>query len=408
MRRLEWQGAVGTAVTLVVTVAGLGMSAPAVHAATDDLFALPLHVDGTQVQDANGVPVILNGIHRDGPEVNSDQEGPPRFPTADEIAWIGHGHGTGSWNAKVVRVPVGAPMWLGNCPGLWADPTGYKAQVDATISAITDQGMLALLDLHTTSAGCTKVDRHAMPDAPEAQNFWQSAASRYASNPLVAFELYNEPHWVSDDVWLNGTTGATVQDCNPDVYSPDAVENLRKKATLQTCKATKPKYQAAGMQDLYDIVSAAAPEHLIVVNGNGWATNVPAHLVNATAGNLIYAIHPYTCPDPKDCDASTKNHANMDVFNGWNGFGAPVLVSEVGWPVYTLAGGTYRDGAEFFRQTLTEANNRGWGVIGFAFDGNSNGAFDLILSTTGVDAYKPNTTGKPLFNVLHGLAPSTP
>ncbi len=42
--------------------------------------------------------------------------------------------------------------------------------------------------------------------APEESDakFWESAAERFKNNPNVLFELFNEPHDVSWDVWQKG------------------------------------------------------------------------------------------------------------------------------------------------------------------------------------------------------------
>ena len=65
-----------------------------------------------------------------------------------------------------------------------------------------------------------------MADSPGAITFWQEVATRYKDNPLVAFDLFNEPH-VPQSVWLDGGT------LRPPTGRPS---------------------HAAGMQQLYDAV----------------------------------------------------------------------------------------------------------------------------------------------------------
>jgi hypothetical protein len=386
----------------------MGVTAPAVQAASSARLALPLSVSGNRVVDANNQTVVLNGIHRDGPQVGADTGG-PRFPSADEISWIGRGH-AGSWNANVVRVPVSAPHWTGSCPAIANDPVGYRTKVDAEIQQITDQGMLALLDLHTIAPKCKALGMHTMPD-PDVRVFWDSAAAHYAGNPLVAFELYNEPHYVDGGVWLAGTQGAeTMTDCKDVVWTSDTV--ALRTAQLQRAKCINNpltvKWEAVGMQELYNRVTGAAPGHLVLADGLGYAGAPPTQLINAAAGNLVYALHPYTCSDPlntqHDCAHTEKAHANTASLDAWRGLAgsSPVLVTEVGWPTYPSGDGTrndYTDGATFYSETIAylQAQNPKWGIVGFAFDGSSNGTYDLITDTA---SYAPNSTALPLFNLL--------
>jgi hypothetical protein len=338
-----------------------------------------LHVSGNQIVDATGHPVVLRGINRAGTEGGPDSS---TIPVSDaEIGWIGRDR-AGSWHATAVRVPVGEAQWTGGCPWLFTDATSYRARLDTEIRAITRRGMVALLDLHTSTAGCTSIDRHAMPDVL-ALTFWSSAARHYAGNPLVAFELYNEPHFVSQDVWLRGT--AAQQDCDPGLLA----------ATLRVCRLLSPRYRAVGMQQLYDVVHAAAPGHLVVVDGRDYATTPPTARLR---GPAVYAVHPYTCPGPGACQQPGNAHANTVVLGRWVALSrsAPIWVTEFGWPAqgYRLI-----SGAAYYRQTLAwlDAQRPTWGWLAFAFDGSATGAFSLTDDTT---TYAPNPTGAPVWNAL--------
>jgi hypothetical protein len=380
------------ATATVPAQAGTGTSAPA--------LPVPLSVQGNRIVDATGATVVLRGVQRDGTE-----GGPASSPvpvTSSELGWIGFQQ-PGSWHSTMVRIPLGSAQWTGACPKLASNPAAYKAAIDAEVQALTAQGIVSLIDLHTSTAGCTAIARHAMPDAPVSQQFWSDVANRYKSNYLVAFELYNEPHYVTDATWLNGTTSATVQDC--DVTAPQQL--AQQKLALASCQAAKPRYQAAGMQQLYDIVTAAAPGHLVVVNGPAWAANPSTQRVVPSAPNLVYALHPYICPTPGGaCNTTQKAVANLTVLDRWlsTASDTPVLVTEMGWPTYPNSDGTgYIDGSRYYRQTLDylEQQSPPWGFVAFAFDGSWKDAFSLITSTT---TYTPNSTGQPVFDLLRSRA----
>ena len=369
-------------------------------------FAAPLSVSGTQIVDSSGLPVVLRGLHRNG-----SQRVTPSFPSSHEVAEMA---GRTAWDANVVRVPLGAAQWLGACSYTASSATAYRAAVDAEVSQITALGSVALLDLHAVSPKCMKADRYPMPD-PDALRFWQSAAPHYKGNALVAFELYNEPHWVSDDVWLHGTSGETQTNCSPDssTTSGAAAASLLPTAgsvvpmsasTSYALCSTSPfttRWRAVGMQALYDAVSKAAPHHLVVVDGNAWGADVPTQLVAPGPDGVVYAFHPYTCPGQQTCTAD-PTQADRPMIAAWKQFSVaynvPVLATEVGWPVKKPNGAANVSGAGFYSDTITRLG--GIGIIGYAFDGTKSGTFDLVLDVTGTNAYKPNVTARPLFDLL--------
>ena len=78
--------------------------------------------------------------------------------------------------------------------------------------------MVVILDLHWSDQGNMggSCGQQTMADL-NSVTFWDQVSSyestttliaqvsqRYANNPLVLFELYNEPHDVSWDIWRNG------------------------------------------------------------------------------------------------------------------------------------------------------------------------------------------------------------
>jgi hypothetical protein len=364
-------------------------------------MALPLSVQGNRVVDANGTTVVLRGVQRDGTEGGPGTS--TRAVTTDELGKIGYGQ-AGSWRARVVRVPLGSAQWTGACPNLSSDAAGYRSRIDAEVQTLTGQGIVSLLDLHTSTANCTSIARHAMPDAPISQSFWTDVASRYRSNPLVAFELYNEPHFVTDATWLQGSKDASVQDC--DVTAPlssNMATRTQQQSALAKCQASSPPYRAAGMQELYDIVVTQAPGHLVVVDGPSWATVPSGRPVNAWRGGLVHGMHPYTCPVPGGaCNTTSKAAANIQLLDRWlnPAATAPVLATEMGWPVYPSGNtSTYVDGARYYRETLDYLQRQSppWGFVAFSFDGTSYGAFSMISDST---SYAPNSTGQPVYDLL--------
>jgi hypothetical protein len=235
----------------------------------------PLHTSGNEIVQANGQPVTLRGVVLPGLEQTGTMADTGVSQQAISEAK--------AWGANFVRVSLGEQFWLSsNCDYV----PGYESEVDKVVGWITSLGMVALLDLHTnTIGGCQTGSQHNMADEAQSPTFLSDLAARYGNpsspeySPLVAFDLYNEPHDISASVWLNG--GAT------------------------TDASTGIAYEAAGMQQLYDAVRNAGSNSLTFISGDNWASAPPSTLVSGN--NIVYAAHYYTCPSaaPPACSTPT-------------------------------------------------------------------------------------------------------
>ena len=137
--------------------------------------------------------------------------------------------------------------------------------------------------------------------------FWQDFAPVYANDPAVLFDLYNEPHDVSWDVWLRG---GRITD-RP---------NNRRLGPART-------YDAVGMQKLLDTVRATGARNVVVAGGLGWASDfsgiLRGHRLSDPSGNgVIYANHCYD----NNGDSVNAWIAKMEAASAQ----LPVIVSEFG------------------------------------------------------------------------------
>ncbi|HUI03197.1 MAG TPA: cellulase family glycosylhydrolase, partial [Acidimicrobiales bacterium] len=314
----------------------------------------PLQVRGNQVVAADGRPVVLRGTELYGLDSSSS----PASVTASAVA------AARAWGANVVRVALGEQLWL---PTSCAYDPGYAAAVDRAVDWITTAGMVAVLELQDSivSPGCPAGGPHDMADNPGSLVFWSQVASRYASNPLVAFDLYNEPHDISDAVWLSGG--------------------------LVTDTATGAVYEAAGMQQLYDAVRSTGAQNLVLVSGNNWANTVPSAPVQGT--NVVDAVHAYTCPNQPPPSCATPDPADPTrILSQWVGVGAshPVMVSEFGWP--STGDGTY------MANVIAYAAAHGWGWSAFAWDATA--PFGLLSTDPSSATAEPAPSGMPVLAAL--------
>ena len=126
-----------------------------------------------------------------------------------------------------------------------------------------------------------------MPDSNSVA-FWKDFAPVYANHPAVIFDLYNEPHDVSWDVWLHGG------------IITDKPNNRRQMNDPKT-------FQAVGMQELLDTVRATGAKNVVIAGGLDWAYDFSGilegrRLSDPHGNGVIYANH---CYDNKNQSVDT-------------------------------------------------------------------------------------------------------
>ena len=252
-----------------------------------------LRVVGNKIHDGSGKVVRLQGVNI--PSLEWDPKGDHFMQSLDAAM--------GSWNAKIIRIPLTQDLWYGYYKGQ-RNPDGglaYRKLIDSVVKRIADKKGIALLDLHWSNGGKwgQNVGQHAMPDDLSLV-FWKDFAKRYANHPSVMFDLYNECHDVSWDVWKNG---GMVEERNSD---PSRGLHL--------------KYHTPGMQALVDGVRSTGAKNIVVVGGLDWAYDLRGimngYALSDPGGNgIVYATHIY--PWKKDWNANvTPAIAKYPVFVG--------------------------------------------------------------------------------------------
>lgn len=171
------------------------------------------------------------------------------------------------WKANAIRLPVSGGFWFGRGKGKEGpnDAEAYRAVVDEVVKLAAGQGAYLILDLHYYGG-----------PKESAVEFWKDAAARYANHPAVLFDLFNEPHGISWDLWQKG--GAM-----------EVTDKTTKEVT---------SVQVVGMQTLVDTVRSTGARNIIVAGGLSHALNLSGilegHALSDTAGNgIMYATHFY-------------------------------------------------------------------------------------------------------------------
>ena len=226
--------------------------------------SIPLHVSGTKILDPAGKEFRFHGINICSLEwdVNGDHI-LQSIPVALD-----------KWGANLVRIPLSEDRWFGKAQDSKDDGTGYRALVDSVVGEVADRGKHVLLDLHWSNGGTwgQDISQHALPDTGSLA-FWKSCGKRFANNPAVLFDLYNEPIEASWDVWRNGGM---------------LTENFQ---------GRKLTYQAVGMQTLLDAIRAQGAKNVVLAGGLGYSSRLDGiithKLVDKTGQGVIYANHFY-------------------------------------------------------------------------------------------------------------------
>lgn len=268
--------------------------------ASDANAPLPLHVAGPKILNSKGEPVLLRGVNTASLEWTSDGQG--QILTTVNVA-------IHDWHVNIIRLPLAQDRWFGKAPEQHDEGKAYRELVQRIVDLCETNRCYIILDLHWSDCNewGVNIGQHSMPDT-NSLVFWQDFAPVYANNPAVLFDLYNEPHDVSWDVWLNG---GVVKD----------KPNTRRAATA-------PKtFEAVGMQKLLDTVRATGAKNVIVAGGLDWAYDFSGilagrQLADPHGHGVIYANH---CYDNKNQSVDTWIK-NMEAASAK----LPVIVSEFG------------------------------------------------------------------------------
>jgi hypothetical protein len=256
---------------------------------------------------------------------------------------------------NVVRLPLNEESWLGypNSSGTNPDPSGnYVSVVKKSVAQYTADGLYVIVDLHWSAQGSAPANaQQMMADSDHSITFWTSVANAFKDNPAVIFELYNEPHDISNAVVSGGGGGW------------------------------------AGYQQMLDAVRATGATNVVLMGGTAWSndeswwtSNRPVDALNQIAA----AHHDY------------NQGLTYDI--GTNPTAATAMLNAPGVPVVITETGDSNSGSSYISAVLSTADAQGYGVVAWALNpADSFGAPNLLQSFTPPTA-ATTTSGAPYFN----------
>jgi len=224
-----------------------------------------LRVDGRVLKNGRGQTVRLCGVNIASLEWTNNGE--HIFESIQEA--------TTNWGANAIRLPLSQDRWFGRAPGQTDAGLGYQAIVNMAVKNCTDKKCYLILDLHWSNAGKwgQNIGQHKMPDQYSLA-FWQSVAEKYKNHPAILFDIYNEPHNVSWEIWRDG--GTVTEEQNGQELT----------------------YAAIGLQQLVDAIRKKRAKNVIIAGGLDWGYDL-AGVANGYAlsdpdGNgIMYSSHIY-------------------------------------------------------------------------------------------------------------------
>jgi len=249
------------------------LAAVAVAAPTKARQLPQLHTKGNMILDDQGHNVRLCGVNTACMEWSADGEG--HILNTLQVA-------IHDWHTNFIRVPLSQDRWFGQTPEQHDKGASYQALVQKVVDYCASNDCYVLLDLHWNDCNVwgANIGQHIMPDM-NSITFWRDCARVYRNNPAVLFDLYNEPHNTTWDIWLNG----------------GEITETRGDGARQG-RFTPVKYRTPGMQAMLDAVRSTGAENVVVCGGLDWAYDLSGFLkgyaLKDPLGNgVIYACHAY-------------------------------------------------------------------------------------------------------------------
>lgn len=225
-----------------------------------------LHVKGTKILDTDGNAVMLRGLSTSGLETLPHDRQPPRSVLV----------GIDEWKANVMRIPVNESHWFGRNVFQKDGGKAYREMIDFLVTLAANRGSYLIIDLHRFRA-----------PREEHIEFWADVANRYKNHPAVIFELFNEPHGISWEIWRNGGfVGEKLKPGDEDAFlDEDELKKLNK------------GFESVGMQALVKAVRDTGAKNLILAGGLQWSydlSGLPEYALDDLGGNgIIYGWHVY-------------------------------------------------------------------------------------------------------------------
>jgi len=224
-----------------------------------------VRVVGNRLHDPQGNEVWLQGVNAGGLEtLPHDKQVLKSVVVAID-----------DWKANCVRLPMNDTFWYGKSAYQKAGGEEYRDLIDQAVTLAANRGAYLVIDLHRFRA---PTQEHA--------NFWKDCAAKYKDHPAVLFDLFNEPHGVSWEVWRNGGFVGNKEGADESAFLSE--EEKRKNEG----------FQSVGMQALVEAVRSTGAKNVLIAGGVFWCNDLTGiaegyALDDKTGKGVMYSWHTY-------------------------------------------------------------------------------------------------------------------
>ena len=213
-----------------------------------------LHVQGSQLIDGEGHPLLLRGAQIAGPLnfLANWQAG------QDPRVWLNPMtfRAMRSWNMNALRLPVSG--WY------YQDPR-FLPLLDTIITQANQAGLYVILALFDDAKSGSPYGQGAAVPKAENVTFWKVMAAHFAGNPMLLFDLFNEPTGLTAQTYLTG--GGTLTGSTGQVSS------------------------IIGLQPLVDAIRSAGAQQIVIAPAAIPAGDPSIRIHDA---NVMYTLHIYS------------------------------------------------------------------------------------------------------------------
>lgn len=224
-----------------------------------------LKVVGNRLHDPQGREVWLQGVNAGGLEtLPHDKQVLKSVVVAID-----------DWKANCVRIPMNETFWYGKSAYQKDNGAEYRATIDQAITLASNRGAYVAIDLH----------RFRAPTQAHA-DFWKDFAALYKDHPAVLFDIFNEPHGISWEVWRNGGYVGNKEGVDESAFLTE--EEKRKNQG----------FESVGMQGLLEAVRSTGAKNIVIAGGIFWCNDltgiVKGYALEDKHGNgVMYSWHTY-------------------------------------------------------------------------------------------------------------------
>ena len=246
-------------------VAGFGTIAYG-HAVPTGVPTGAMHVRGNQIIDSAGISLQLRGTQISG--LNVADPGDGALQNVQAMNALTFGTIRQVWNMNAVRLPVASWIWE-------RDGQSYLDLVGEVVKQANAAGLVAVLaEFEDARGGAPTATR--LP-SQEVISFWQAWAAYFADNPMVIFDVYNQPSAAN----VPGHAGGRQSAADWQFWLHGGLAN-----DGQT---------VAGMQDLVNAIRSTGAQQLIAVEAfaDGMDFQGLTSAAYISDANILYEVHPF-------------------------------------------------------------------------------------------------------------------